>query len=496
MRAPVLLLSVLISTTAGACRAPLPDPPLRPGSDAGDGGAAVAVEPDASLSAAEPVLRLSVQLPQGMQESASALALYEGELDTYHLRRIEKEDLPKTLIERRVASRAWAEADGGKLVLAPTAPLALGATYSLASPVLGLVAPVRIREAGALPLLGRVWPPPDASSGAAHAIYCADGGAPTAPRHVELSPGHVPARMAPGVGGHGIGRGACVHVSTSDLPDGGTLMPPPRAGDVALDPAPLGNVAAPAPEPPDCGTGEARFGPGCAEVQDDRLVVTTPDAPLFWAIATPGAATLRAAEAGGRFVVRGLQPATTQPLEVTTVDMAGREQHSNFQLSTFGARPHVVINEVLANPLGPEPTEEWVELVNDGSKAVELEGWVLSDIGGETILPSHRLEPHAFALIVREDFVRDDGLDPAPAADVALLRVGALGSHGLSNAGEPLELDDPSGRTVSRFPAVPKPKAGVSVARRHPWVLDDDPRSFGLSGGSGASPGAPNELQE
>ena len=497
MRAPPLLFVVPILFAASRCRAPLPDPPARPGGDAGvDAAAAVALEPDASPSAAPPVLRLKVELPPGTPGSASALALYQGELDSYHLRRIEKQDLPKTLLERRMPSRAWAEADGGVLVLAPTVPLAAGGTYSLASPDLGLVATVRIREAGALPLLGRAWPPPDAAGGARHAVYCSDGGAPTAAADVELAPGHVPARMAPGVGSAGVGRGACVHLSSGTLPDGGTFMPPPRASDIALDPAPLENRAVAWPAPPDCPAGESHFGPGCAEVQDDRIVVRTPSAPLFWAIATPGAMTLRGAAADARFVVRGLTVSATQPLELTAIDVGGEERHSSFELSTFGARPHVVINEVLANSLGPEPTEEWVELVNDGTTAVDLDSWTLSDIGGGSVLPAHVIEPHAFVLVVRDDFVRDDGLDPAAPPGLALLRVPEIGSHGLSNAGEPLELDDASGRVMSRFPAVPKPKAGVSVARRHPWSLDDDPRSFGLSAGKGASPGAPNRLAE
>ena len=35
--------------------------------------------------------------------------------------------------------------------------------------------------------------------------------------------------------------------------------------------------------------------------------------------------------------------------------------------------PHVVINEVLANPVGGEPAQEWVELYNDGRAPAVLD---------------------------------------------------------------------------------------------------------------------------
>jgi hypothetical protein len=35
----------------------------------------------------------------------------------------------------------------------------------------------------------------------------------------------------------------------------------------------------------------------------------------------------------------------------------------------------------------------------------------------------------------------------------------------------------------------------VSVARRTPWALDDEPESFALHAEPGASPGGPNALR-
>ncbi len=161
-----------------------------------------------------------------------------------------------------------------------------------------------------------------------------------------------------------------------------------------------------------------------------------------------------------------------------------------FATSTLPPSPHVILNEVLANPLGPEPQQEWVELYNDGSLPVDLDGYLLADLGGETLLPAALLAPGAFALIVNEGFVEDDGHDVAPFAGTLILRVPKLGQAGLTNAGEPLSLRDAAGAVVSRFPAGPKTKAGMSLSRRSPEAPDLSPAGFVQAA---PSPGGPNE---
>lgn len=39
----------------------------------------------------------------------------------------------------------------------------------------------------------------------------------------------------------------------------------------------------------------------------------------------------------------------------------------------------VVINEFMANPVGTEPDNEWVELYNKGGSSIDVNGWVLYD---------------------------------------------------------------------------------------------------------------------
>ncbi len=114
--------------------------------------------------------------------------------------------------------------------------------------------------------------------------------------------------------------------------------------------------------------------------------------------------------------------------------------------------PNVVITEVLANPAGSETTQEFVELFNAGDSAVGLAGWVIEDKTGKDVLPEAMLMPGAFALVVPEAYNPADGKDPAPAQGTVLVRVGGrIGSDGLSNSGEPVQLVSPQGQIVSRY---------------------------------------------
>jgi hypothetical protein len=149
------------------------------------------------------------------------------------------------------------------------------------------------------------------------------------------------------------------------------------------------------------------------------------------------------------------------------------------------------LNEVMANPAGPEPAQEWVELYNDGDAVVALDGFALEDSAGRTVLPGSAIDPGAFALVVTDAFTADDGVDAPPAPGVSIVRVPALGRGGLSNDGERLILRDAAGAVVSTFPAV-KTKNGVSIARVAPDAPDADPASFAPSSNGSSTPGAPN----
>jgi hypothetical protein len=251
------------------------------------------------------------------------------------------------------------------------------------------------------------------------------------------------------------------------------------AATVRLDPRPLQVDGAVLPvEAAGCLANEVRFGPGCATVADDRLYGRSPGAPLLWAVAGAGTDTVLVTSPGDPFVIVGLKPASPITLDVVTVDARGISTRSPFTATTQPPQPHVVINEVFSFPLGPSPAQEWVEILNDGPAPAELGGYVLRVGSGATPLPDATLAPGAFALVVSEDYVPADGVDASPAPGTLILQAPHLGKKGLSHAGVALALIDGDGRTISSFPAKPKPKQGSSVARRSPSAPDVLPGSF------------------
>jgi hypothetical protein len=137
-----------------------------------------------------------------------------------------------------------------------------------------------------------------------------------------------------------------------------------------------------------------------------------------------------------------LPPETAATVVVRAVDRAGNAAESApLTWQTPAALPPVAITEVLANPLGPEPAQEWVELRNLGSEPVALDGLGIADSRGADLLPAATLDPGAYALVVTSSYDPENGADPAPRAGTQLLRVdGRIGADGLSNGGEVTRL--------------------------------------------------------
>lgn len=476
-----------------------PVPPTAPGTS--EAGYLVAVEPDAELTNAPAVLRLRIE--SEVPIAPEALALFEGELKSYHRGRVAKNDLPKTLEELRVPALSFG-GDGvsAPVTFAPLAALEPNTTYSLGLLGTGVLAEVVIRESPE-PLRRRIFPPAGVPHTAAYAVYCADGAAPRAalPESAEplfsgaLEPEGIQAKLFSGADASGTASDRCVHLLLEEeLSEGQVVLPPLGVPGAALEPAPLESTRVDAAKPLVCAAGEVALGPACAVVSDDRLVVDTPPGLSFLALHAPGHEWM--ASGVGPFHFGGLEPEREFVFELTAVDLAGRVESASARVHTLAPRDHLVINEVLANPIGPEPAQEWVELYNDGRTPVALEGYVLEDIGGSAALPQATLGPGEFALVVREDFDPRSPYDAEPRPGTLLLRVPDVGKNGLLNSGEPLFLRDALGLIVSSTRLDPKPKPGLSVARVTPSALSERADAFALHGAPGSSPGAPNAFDQ
>lgn len=522
-----IVAATLLVLVASACQPSLPSPSPADGTAVSPATEPHAtLEPDSPFEDAPRVLRVHVVPSPGDVVDLARLFFVRGHVGPAHVRQVENDDLSAALTERILPAVIFARDGAG--VLAPLVALEPGATYGVLSgdPPLGF--DLHVSKADPAPLLDRVWPPPDAADAGPFAIFCGDAPLALAPSRVELDPVALPAAVllgaaarigatclridaqsaalpisadtsgASGAGPSNSGADTSASAGVDRSSDVLAAIPPPFV--TSLDGAPIRLVPsaiplASAPSPAAvakraCGPSEVPFGPGCARVEDDRLLVATPDAPLLWAVRTAsGAETIRATAPSEPWVLLGLAPSTQVDLEVGVVDVLGQVSVSTVTVATAAPMAHVLLSEVLANPLGAEPDQEWVELYNDGLAAADLTGFTLADIGGVTALPPAELPPGAFALVVNDAFVEDDELDPPPAKGTLLLRVPKLGKTGLKNDGEPLKLLDPAGAVVSRLPATPKVKAGQSLARVSPSAPDGEPASFETGN---PSPGAPN----
>ena len=492
----------LLALVAVACRPDLPIPETRPGFATSSAGITVALEPEAPVTAAPRVLRLHVAAEPAPDEAR--LFLVRGEVRDSHLRQIEQDDVSKALAARFVPSRTWRD-DDGSVVLAPTVPLDPGETYAVASGEPRASLPFVVEPAEAAPLLVRAWPPVEATGAGVFGLYCGEVTLPEVTFEATLAPNGPLGAFGRGVAAAGAG-GACLRFVGRGLapPDGGPWVPPPVVWlpglpwPLRLDPRPFGGAGEDVgeeiegsldPGALECTAFEVPFGPGCVEIEDDRLLGRAPEAALLWGIAGEGLDVVMTTEKNERFVLKGLPAGKDITLDVTAIDVHGRTRRLTFFATTLTPMPHVVLNEVMANPLGPEPDQEWVELYNDGAVEAALGELVISDIGGATALPEVTLPPGRFAVVVNETFVPDEEIDVPPAEDAIVVRVPALGKSGLGNGGEIVRLLDMRGRTLSRFPAIPKPKAGQSVVRRSPDAPDGVSDSFQLAP---PTPGAAN----
>ncbi|MCC6217414.1 MAG: lamin tail domain-containing protein [Polyangiaceae bacterium] len=484
-----------IVLTAAACGPPRPDLPDRPGgSHAGGTAEEVEVSPRLDAGVARvPRVRVGASIARGLDPGG--VWLFTDELSEYHERRVRSGDLPSTLVAREVPARVWLAPDGA-LQLAPLRVLEPGRRYSVGARGVGTLGGFPIDPDAPAPL-ELLWPPSagdlEVRVGGARWVYCGAAG-PVAAAPVLLEPGAIAAEVVGGLAGPSAPADDCLTIVLDAAALEGTeLLAPVEVLGMGLEPLLVAGVEAPPASVGACGEGDSAAARGCVRAEDDRVVLFSGE-PALWVVESPGGVVRLALGAGERAVARGWSPASRAEVRFAALDIAGDWRETTLGLEFGAPRARVVVNEVLANALGAEPSQEWVELVNDGAAPVDLAGWSLEDVGGVALLPAHVLAPGAFALVVPEGYDAAAPFDIAPAPGTPLLVVPKLGKSGLSNAGEPLLLRDAAGAVVSRFPAREADTAGTSQARGAPWLLDDDPAAFGPHAAPGASPGAPNVL--
>lgn len=475
-----LVLFSLAFFAAGACAAPAAEP-----APFGDQPASIRFDPSAALDQVPNVVHVHLA---SSAAGSGALALFEGTLSSYYLGKFKHGEVPNTLVSRQVPVVSWRS--DAELVVAPLRPLAPG-PYSLVS-VAGLLAEFTV--ASSRPVLERLWPPVAVAGSPQFAVYCRPESSVAAlpgAGSLVFEPGQFTVELAPGVDQDGLFAERCSHfVSERALAPGEIWVPPPTLADWAVSPAIFASVEPEASASLICQASELAFGPGCASVADDRVTVRTPRAALLWVVHTARGALVEVSSAGSPLTIDGLSPDAQERVWGSTHDLTGASLTFELELHTAAARERPILNEALADALGPEPQSEWVELFNDGTLAVDLAQYSLQDSGGRTPLPHASLAPQEYALLVRDDFTPSPSDEP-PAPGTRLIRLPTLGKSGLSNAGERLALVDGAGVEHSVLPALAG-KAGQSLARRSPASEDGDPQAFSFGT---PTPGLANEAR-
>jgi hypothetical protein len=444
----------------------------------------------------EPQARWSVELEPLLDEQSVPLAfrgrvrqapevgepwLFRGELSAYYERALKRGDIPAALRERAVPLRFWRE--GEDCWLQPSVWLEPAKSYALAFAGVGTLRVV-VAQTTPEPQLRRLFPPP---SNPKHgvAVIC-DTRGEALPEQLKLAPGDLSLLVAPATGLAGAG---CLTLSVQGELSEPVVSSPLLAGAL-LDPEPW--LPLPATQTKtsfSCAAGQPLYG-ACLELLDDRLLVTPMGDDLLFALSEPKTAAVVAPARERTLLVRGLPAQAKLQLRGSVLASSGESSSIDMSLTTAAARRHLVLNEVLANPVGAEPDAEWIELVNDADGAASLAELWLEDSGGHVELPDGQLGPGEMVLLVAESF-QASGLDVPIPDGARLLRLPSLGARGLANGGESLLLVGREG-VISRFPLLPALHAGRSMARRSLGGADDDPKNFAEHGLPGASPAAVN----
>jgi hypothetical protein len=141
----------------------------------------------------------------------------------------------------------------------------------------------------------------------------------------------------------------------------------------------------------------------------------------------------------------GLSPGVPAEIVLRVTDRAGNQiETSAGSIDLPPETPLLVITEVLANPAGPEPGQEFVELRNVGDSDLSLAGLRLEDSKGGDVLPEATLAAGAYALIVPSTYDPGSPRDVPPRAGTLMVPVDTrIGADGLSNTGEVVRLRMP-----------------------------------------------------
>lgn len=122
------------------------------------------------------------------------------------------------------------------------------------------------------------------------------------------------------------------------------------------------------------------------------------------------------------------------------------------------------INEIMANPINEDRLNEWVELYNDGDKAINLTSWLIGDlISNDSLIPLNNgfIIPKGYAIIVNNitEFHKNFNI----SSNATLFYVDSLIGNGLNNLHDTVYLYDKNLTLIDKV-SYNKTEEGLSLS--------------------------------
>lgn len=196
------------------------------------------------------------------------------------------------------------------------------------------------------------------------------------------------------------------------------------------------------------------------------------------------------------YVDSAVEPGRTYVYAVGSFDANGvagaLSNEAEASVPVLAAR--VVVNEIMFDPTGPEPANEWIELFNPLDRSADLSNWTVTDGEGSFRIPVGVTIPANGFLVL--------GYSPTAAGGNVDLAYGGQAGISLANSGDDVFLSDDAGVVIDSVTyaaswageAGQAANANLSLERKSPTLYGQDRRSWGHSAVVGGTPGAPNSV--
>lgn len=200
-----------------------------------------------------------------------------------------------------------------------------------------------------------------------------------------------------------------------------------------------------------CASDELRVEPGiCLLADADHISLRgSVDEPVLVTLAAPPHSVTTLSYAG-QFAFDRMPVTAASHVLLRLVDLAGNTSELAFVPTPEAARPKIAIDELRNDPIGREPAQEYIELLNSDDRVISLQGFSLTTDAfdqGRTLPDALSLAPGERALVVGPAFDPRDAVDGELPSAVRLAYLDRALS--LPNTGGSLFLRDEQGRRLS-----------------------------------------------